>query len=186
MSAYTQVTGQQPDLQIMTIGDPVLELQRLLDKHCYGPEPAGYFGAQTERCLNEFKTAYGMTADGLVDQATWGVLNAAPRMVSQVHGAPHISGWVLYWTAENVGCPTIPANTIISQCNAYDRTDITNLSYAYDFGPATDLPIRTTEPFSIDLFTLFPNDGEYTAVITVGTSIATADYDIVNRQVVPR
>lgn len=186
MSAYTRVTGQQPDLQKMTMGDPVLELQRLLDKHCYGPEPDGYFGDETERCLNQFKTAYGMTDDGLVDQATWGVLNAAPRMVSALHGTPHINGWTLYWTAENVGCPTIPAYTTISQCYAYERADITNLSLAYDFGPTIDFPLRTTEPFSIDLFSLFPNDGEYTAVVTVGTTMGTVDYDIVNRQVVPR
>lgn len=186
MSAYAEVTGHQPDLQKMTRGAPVLELQQLLDKHCYGPEPDGYYGDQTERCLNDFKTAYGMTADSLVDQSTWAALNGAPRMVAQVHGTPNIQGWMLHWTAENVGCPTIPAYTTISQCYAYERANITSLSYSYDFGPTIDFPLRTTEPFSIDLFTLFPNDGEYTAVVTVGTTLATIDYDIVNRQVVPR
>ena len=126
MSAYAEVTGHQPDLQKMTKGQPVLEAQQLLDKHCYGPEPDGYFGDITERCLNQFKGAYGMVEDGLIDQTTWAVLNVATT---------------------------------------------------------SDQPIGTQEPFSIDLLTLFSNDGQYTAVITVGPDTATIDYDVVNGQV---
>jgi peptidoglycan hydrolase-like protein with peptidoglycan-binding domain len=183
MSAYTEVTGTQPDLQKMTKGDPVKQMQLLLDKHCYGPEPDGFFGDQTERCLNDFKAAYGLPADGIVDQTTWTVLNGAPQMVARLHGSLSRSNHVLRWTVENAGCPTIPAYTVISQCWAFERANITNVSLAQDFGPNSDLPIRTQESFVIDLTTLFATDGQYTAAVQVGPDLATIDYDVVNGQV---
>jgi peptidoglycan hydrolase-like protein with peptidoglycan-binding domain len=184
MSTYTRVTGHQPDLQKFLMGDPVLELQQLLDKHCYGPEPDGYFGDKTERCLNDFKAANGMADDGIADQATWAVLNQAPRMLVRLYGTLSTSGNVMQWSANNVGCPTIPAWTVISQCWAFERANITNMSLAFDFATTSDQPIGTQEPFSIDLLTLFPNDGQYTAAVTVGPDTATLDYDVVNGQVV--
>jgi hypothetical protein len=184
MGAYTRVTGTQPDLSKMMMGDPVLEMQKLLDKHCFGPEQDGYFGDKTERCLNEFKSAYNMTADGICDSYTWSVLNGPAQMITRHHGTPHVHAGVLNWTAENIGCPTVPAYTTISQCWAFERNNVTNLSYAYDFGPTIDMPIGTTEPFAIDLLTLFPNDGQYTAVMTVGTTTEMKDYDVVNGHVV--
>jgi peptidoglycan hydrolase-like protein with peptidoglycan-binding domain len=184
MATYTEVFGHQPDLQKFLKGDPVKELQQLLDKHCYGPEPDGFFGDETERCLNLFKGGNFMMEDGLVDQATWAVLNAAPVMIVRLYGSLSKSGNIMYWSANNAGCPTIPAWTNISQCWAYERAMITNATPAVDFPTTSDQPIGTQEPFSIDLLTLFPNDGQYTAVVTVGPDLSELDFDVVNGQVV--
>jgi Putative peptidoglycan binding domain len=184
MSAYTEVTGYQPDLQKMTKGYPVNNLQELLDKHCFGPVVDGYFGDETERCLNAFKTANGLTADSIVDQATWAVLNGPAQWIAVFHGAPSVSGSLLKWNTENTGCGTIPAYAVTSKCWAYERANITSLSLDWDFGPTTDQQASTQEPFAIDLFSLFPNDGQYTAVIQVGQDMKELDYDIVNQQVV--
>lgn len=183
MAQYTEVLGFEPDLQKYTKGHPVKHLQQLLDTHCYGPEPDGFFGDITEQCLNLFKGGIGMTEDGLVDQATWAVLNAPPRIIARLYGSLATSGNVLYWSANNAGCPTIPANTVVTSCWAFERANITNITPAYDFGPTTDQPIGTQESFSIDLLSFFPADGHYTVAVTVGPDTATLDYDIVNGQV---
>jgi peptidoglycan hydrolase-like protein with peptidoglycan-binding domain len=184
MANYTEVTGYQPDLQKMTKGYPVHNLQELLYKHCFGPVVDSYFGDETERCLNAFKTANGLSADSIVDQATWAVLNGPPQWIARFYGLPTVSGFLLQWTTENIGCGTIPANSVTSKCWAYERANITNLSLDWDFGPTTDQPATTQESFAIDLFSLFPHDGQYTAVVQVGQDMQTLDYDIVNRQVV--
>ena len=184
MSAYTVVTGHQPDLQKMTRGQPVLEAQQLLDKHCFGPVPDGYFGDETERCLNEFKAAYGMTTDGLIDQATWGVLNAPPRMIFRLWGKPTRHANVVNWQVNNGGCPTIPAWTVISQSWAFDRNNITNVTPATDFATTSDQPIGTQEPFALDLLTFFTTDGQYSVVVAAGPDLETLDYDIVQGQVI--
>ena len=92
MGAYTEVNGHQPDLQKMTKGYPVNNLQQLLFKHCFGPVEDGYFGDETERCLNDFKVANGLSADSIVDQATWAVLNGPPQWVARFSGTPSVSG----------------------------------------------------------------------------------------------
>jgi len=184
MSAYTEVHGHEPDLQKMTKGAPVLHLQQLLDKHCYGPNPDGYFGDETERCLNQFKAGNFLMEDGLVDQTVWQLLNAAPRMIVRLYGSLTRSGNTMHWQADNAGCPTIPAWTVISQCWAFERANITNITAAVDFATASDQPIGTQEPFSIDLTSLFQTDGQFTAAVTVGPDTATLDYDVVNGQVV--
>ena len=184
MGAYTEVTGYQPDLQKMTKGYPVKNLQELLFKHCFGPDVDSYFGNETERCLNDFKTANGLSADSIVDQATWAVLNGPPQWVVSFHGSPSVSGSLLKWTTLSTGCGTIPAYAVTSKCWAYERANITNLSLDWDFGPNTDQPATTQEPFAIDLFSLFPNDGQYTVVVQVGHEMKELNYDIVNQQVV--
>lgn len=184
MSAYVEVFGHQPDLQKMTRGQPVLEAQKLLDKHCYGPVQDGYFGDETERCLNEFKSAYYLYADGLIDQATWAVLNGPPSMVFRLWGQLARTQNVLHWSVNNAGCPTIPAWTVISQCWAFERANVTNLSQVVDFATTSDQPIGTQEPFSIDLLTLFANDGQYTVSVQAGPDLDTLDYDVVNGQVI--
>ncbi len=184
MAAYTEVTGYQPDLQKMTRGYPVNNLQQLLLKHCFGPVDDGYFGDETERCLNDFKVANGLSADSIVDQATWAVLNGAPQWIARFSGTPTISGFLLQWTTENAGCGPIPAYTVTSKCWAYERANITTLSLDWDFGPNTDQPRGTTESFAIDLLSLFAADGEYTAVVQVGQDMETLDYDVVNKQIV--
>ena len=105
---YTEVFGHEPDLQKMMKGDPVKHLQQLLDNHCYGPEPDGFFGDITERCLNLFKGGNGMLEDGLVDQATWAVLNAPPRIIARQHGPLSKSGNVLYWGGQQRRLPDHP------------------------------------------------------------------------------
>jgi hypothetical protein len=105
-------------------------------------------------------------------------------MIARVMEWPEIRGNLLHWTAVNAGCPTIPAHTVISQCWAFERANVTNLSLVYDFGPTSDQPIGTTEPFSIDLLTLFPNDGEYRATIATAPDTYTVDYEVVGGVVV--
>ncbi len=168
----------------MTRGYPVNNLQQLLLKHCFGPVDDGYFGDETERCLNDFKVANGLSADSIVDQATWAVLNGAPQWIARFSGTPSVSGFLLQWTTENAGCGPIPAYTVTSKCWAYERANITTLSLDWDFGPNTDQPRGTTESFAIDLLSLFAADGEYTAVVQVGQDMETLDYDVVNKQIV--
>lgn len=184
MSAYTEVFGHEPDLQKMMKGDPVLHLQKLLDNHCYGPEQDGYFGDITERCLNQFKAGNYLMEDGLVDQTVWTILNAPPRMIVRLYGSLSRQGNFLHWQANNAGCPTIPAWTVISQCWAFERANITNITAAVDFATTSDQPIGTQEPFSIDLVSLFQVDGQFTAAVSVGPDTDTLDYDVVGGQVV--
>jgi peptidoglycan hydrolase-like protein with peptidoglycan-binding domain len=119
MAIYTEVSGYQPDLQKFTKGYPVTNLQELLDKHCFGPVVDGYFGDETEQCLNNFKSANGLNPDSTVDQGTWAVLNGPPIWIAKFNGLPSINGVYLEWKTENTGCGTIPAQTITSKCWAF-------------------------------------------------------------------
>ena len=56
MSAYTEVTGYQPDLQKMTKGHPGQESAGIALQALLRPSVDSYFGDETERCLNDFKT----------------------------------------------------------------------------------------------------------------------------------
>ncbi|OKH38026.1 hypothetical protein NIES2101_36300 [Calothrix sp. HK-06] len=70
MSAVTE-----PTLQQGSSGEPVREVQRLLNKLNYAPgQTDGIFGSQTTEAVKAFQKASSLTADGIVGQRTWQAL----------------------------------------------------------------------------------------------------------------
>ena len=53
-------------LKVGSTGDDVVKLQKKL-----GVDPVGTFGPKTEAAVKDWQKANGLTADGLVGDATW-------------------------------------------------------------------------------------------------------------------
>lgn len=66
---------QEPTLTQGASGEPVKELQRLLDRLRYAPGNAdGIFGSQTTEAVKRFQRATSLTVDGIVGPKTWEAL----------------------------------------------------------------------------------------------------------------
>lgn len=75
----TQLTTR-PVLRRGSFGDVVMELQEALVHFGYDPgRPDGDFGRRTEEAVTCFQADNNLTADGVVDEATWAALTNLPN-----------------------------------------------------------------------------------------------------------
>lgn len=62
-------------LQFGSQGDAVMRVQQALIDQGFDPGPVdGRFGPGTENAVRAFQTNHGLTADGIVGNATWSAL----------------------------------------------------------------------------------------------------------------
>ena len=77
-SGPTTTTTARPTLQQGSTGPDVVALQQRLNALGYNVgTPDGQFGAGTKAQVVAFQQAHGLTANGVVDAATWAALDQA-------------------------------------------------------------------------------------------------------------
>lgn len=58
----------------------VVQLQDYLNQYGFAVSADGHFGPATTTAVKQFQTANGLTVDGLVGPATWGLLAEADNI----------------------------------------------------------------------------------------------------------
>ena len=95
--------GDAPDLRLGDSSEWVTDLQRLLHALDHlRRDPDGTFDEETQRAVEEFQSAAGLPADGMVGRETWAALYAAapaeqygavePAFGDQPRGRPAVGG----------------------------------------------------------------------------------------------
>jgi peptidoglycan hydrolase-like protein with peptidoglycan-binding domain len=190
---YVEVTDSYGELYLYTSGEWVSYAQQLLATHGFGPDTSdGYFTEYTEQLVRDFQTAAGLAADGVVGSATWAALQATPspagaaggsptssRPVLEFASGPSVSGIGMEWTVRNVGTTPVPAFTELGDYEVWDRTDITvTVARSQTFTTLNEIRPDGIEPFFIDLESIVPADGQYKAVVEMGSEIKELDFDV--------
>ena len=83
-TSYTE----RPTLRIGDQGADVRYLQERLNAHGHSLTPDGFFGRQTQGAVRSFQASRGLTADGIVGQATWRALEGAGTAVTPTQPQP--------------------------------------------------------------------------------------------------
>jgi N-acetylmuramoyl-L-alanine amidase len=84
-----------PVLKLKVIGNDVAELQAMLIGRGYALEADGKFGNQTAAAVKDLQSKAGLSADGIVGDRTWALLETAAqseRLAPALHQAPE-SDW---------------------------------------------------------------------------------------------
>jgi peptidoglycan hydrolase-like protein with peptidoglycan-binding domain len=175
--------------------------QALLTTHGYGPDEVdGQYTESTEALVRQFQEASGLTADGVIGAATWSALQATPSPAGGQSGQgspgsvvlvfdppPAVSGIGMEWMVRNAGGGTVAAFTTLGEYEVWDRTDITKTVWPKQtFSTLNDIKPNGREPFFIDLENATLGgfgDGQYKAVVEVGSEIKELDFDIAGGKV---
>jgi peptidoglycan hydrolase-like protein with peptidoglycan-binding domain len=195
----TEITESYGELRLHTSGEWVSYAQQLLAAHGFGPDDQdGDFTERTEELVRGFQEYSGLTADGVVDTATWSALQAtpssggyagpsgggAPAWRLEFATNPQVSGIGMEWTVTNVGSGSVPEFTRLGDYEVWDRNDITvTVARSNTFNTLHEIAPGGTEPFFIDLESITPGDGRYKAVVQMGTEIRELDFDVVGLKV---
>jgi peptidoglycan hydrolase-like protein with peptidoglycan-binding domain len=191
---YTEVTDSYGELRLYSSGEWVSYAQQLLATHGFGPDQSdGYFTEHTEQLVRDFQAASGLTADGIVGAATWAALQGTPSPAGPAGGAwspssgpnlefasgPSVSGIGMEWTVRNVGGAPVAAFTELGDYEVWDRGDITvTVAKSQTFTTLNEIGPGAVEPFFIDLESIVPTDGQYKAVVEMGSEIKELDFDV--------
>ena len=196
----TEAGESYGELRIGSSGEWVSYAQALLTTHGYGPDEVdGQYTESTETLVRQFQEASGLTADGVVGTATWSALQATPSPAGHASQgqsgqgstgsavlvfdpAPAVSGIGMEWTVSNVGAGTVAAFTVLGEYEIWDRTNITKTVWPKQtFATLNDIKPGGHEPFFIDLENATLGgfgDGQYKAVVEMGSEIKELDFDI--------